>query len=795
MNFKKKGLSISAVIIIVIVVALVLNSGFLVFMSYGQNRNMIVEQSAERAMVIAKNLASQIDPVRFEQIVISGAMDEYWYVVYDLMHTAAFNSNVLYSYILLPEVTHVVTYFLAAETPLTDFDSFELGVTLSVEYFSPIYFELMASAVSGMTGVVDGGDFGLTISGLAPILTDYGRMVGMVVISLPIDEALAPVGTFVLFISVIAMIFTTVTVVIAIAIIRVRVIKPLKILCEISDNIADGNMDLQVPITSNDEIGALARSFTTMQKEIAGVIKEIQMKSHAINSGRLHLDKSTFSAKGDFQQILNAVDNMAENASSYLNDLECSVLIFDAEYRFSFINNYTIKNGYDPAFLLGKTIYEVMPPAEAEAISKNFSHVKSTGESIRYQIDMMSPNGDPFSAEQVVVPKKDSKGNVITYLILGYTITDLVQAQKRSKKINNYQDVEASNITKHLQEGLAKGLLYFDYISEESDADTTKAAAAYTQIGETMKHSVKFIKSYVEEVNNTLSALANGDLTARITREYVGDFASIKDSINNITTSLHKTMSEISTAAAQVLAGANQISNSAADLSSGAQEQSSSVQELTDTIEMISGQTRQNAENAITANKLSNKSTKNAQEGSNAMKQMVEAMSQIKESSNNISQIVKTVQDISFQTNLLALNASVEAARAGEHGRGFAVVAEEVRNLAGRSQEAATETTMLIQDSISRVDSGAIIAETTAESLNAIVTSADEVLTVISSISTASKEQAEAIANVSHGLVQISNVTQTNSAVSEETAAASEELNAQAETLRQLVSFFKLEPV
>ena len=216
------------------------------------------------------------------------------------------------------------------------------------------------------------------------------------------------------------------------------------------------------------------------------------------------------------------------------------------------------------------------------------------------------------------------------------------------------------------------------------------------------------------------------------------------------------------------------------------------MQELTASLEQISSQTHLNAQNAEEANTFAKNAKTNASQGNSQMKDMLKAMDEISISSSNINKIIKVIDDIAFQTNILALNAAVEAARAGQHGKGFAVVAEEVRNLAGKSANAAKETTDMIESSIRKVEVGTKIANETAKALDEIVYQVDRAADLINSIAVASVEQAQGIEQINLGIMQVSQVVQTNAATAEESAAASEELSSQAARLKENASRFML---
>ena len=313
-------------------------------------------------------------------------------------------------------------------------------------------------------------------------------------------------------------------------------------------------------------------------------------------------------------------------------------------------------------------------------------------------------------------------------------------------------------------------------------------------VGESLKSLASHTKEVIGDIDYILNEVAEGNLNVRTDKEYlyVGVFNRVIVSLRSFVSQLNGTLVQINTASGQVASGSEQVSGGAQALSQGATEQASSIQELSATINLISEMIVSNASDSTEANTKTSIAGAQLGEANDRMSELVGAMKEISDSSEEIHKIIKAIEDIAFQTNILALNAAVEAARAGDAGKGFAVVADEVRNLAGKSAEAASNTTILIENTVNAIERGNSLVNEVAEKMVSAGEAAGAVAELNARIAESSKGAAEAITQVTTGIDQISSVVQNNSATSEQSAAASEELSGQASMLKELVAQFSL---
>ena len=301
------------------------------------------------------------------------------------------------------------------------------------------------------------------------------------------------------------------------------------------------------------------------------------------------------------------------------------------------------------------------------------------------------------------------------------------------------------------------------------------------------------VEAVIADLGEVLSALAQGDLNRRVTRDYQGAFEQVKTDVNATSTRLAEIVGQITQAAETIAAAAAEVSLGSSDLADRTEQQASSLEETAASMEELGATVRSNAENAQRANVMAAQARGSAESGGGVAGSAIEAMRRIEESSRKITDIIGVIDEIAFQTNLLALNAAVEAARAGDAGRGFAVVAQEVRQLAQRSAQASKEIKGLILDSDAQVKDGVDLVSKAGDALQGIVSGVQQVATLIAEMASASAEQATALDEINSTVANMDEMTQKNAALVEETTAAAQAMSGQAGDLKSLVGFFKFE--
>ncbi|MGC5833717.1 methyl-accepting chemotaxis protein [Ralstonia pseudosolanacearum] len=302
-------------------------------------------------------------------------------------------------------------------------------------------------------------------------------------------------------------------------------------------------------------------------------------------------------------------------------------------------------------------------------------------------------------------------------------------------------------------------------------------------------------RSIVQPIHQAASAaqtMATGDLVSPIQAQHADETGQMLRALEALRTSFRTVLVDVRQSSDAVAASGTGISHDTQDVSARTESQASALEETAASMEELGSTVRQNADHAKQANQLAVKASTVATEGGKVVAEVVETMRGINESSQRISDIIGVIDSIAFQTNILALNAAVEAARAGEQGRGFAVVASEVRNLAGRSAEAAKEIKGLISTSVDRVAQGSALVDRAGKTMTEVVVAIRHVTDIVAEISAASGEQAMGVAQAGEAIVRIDQATQQNAILVAQMAAAANDMRDQSQHLVEVVGIFRL---
>lgn len=424
--------------------------------------------------------------------------------------------------------------------------------------------------------------------------------------------------------------------------------------------------------------------------------------------------------------------------------------------------------------------------AEQVAGYMNITDVETVSDNGRNHIVTASPIIGTDWTAVVICDAKEFLGNAfiaVLVMIITTTISFVVGALVISKFVKRI--IVPLNAINGKILDMEQGKLSGDAIEVhtgdelETLADAVNSMTAYTN-------------TIIKDIESVSAKLAAEDLTAEPAADYIGDYAPIKSALYGIINSTSDVIRQIGASSKLVSDGSSKMSDNSTTLSQAATEQAATVEELNASIVEISSNISANADSAGKAKVLADDCMKIVNEGNVKMTDMLHAMEEINETSSQIANIIKTIEDISFQTNILSLNASIEAARAGEAGKGFAVVAGEVGQLAGKTAEAAKNTTALIKTSLTAVENGTVMANETAKMLSKIVSETDDTAKVIDKIAAASQEQADSVKQILVGMDQISTSVQMTSGSSAECAASAEELSGQAKVLLDLVHRFQI---